>query len=377
MDKAWLDSNVEGSPAVFGDEDRAPYAFILAHFAKHRKTPPLAIFEKSYPAKAYKLKDSGATGAELAEQVRNEIVRAVTEHAIDLIASMHDTGDWDGPLEVLRTTARRLEAGGSVSDELTEIGFGDLDGLPDPVPQIDGILDLGTVTLLSGPSGKGKSFIALDWALSVNTGLAWFGHEATQGNVLYVAAEGAHGQKRRVQAWKQVQDEEPQGRLIIRPANLGNPVHVDELCASVRAGDHRLVVLDTLAKCTAGMDENSAQDMGVAIAAAYRLRDAIEENYTTVLIVHHTGYNTGRARGSSAIAAGVDNVFDVNAYDPHDAITLSCSKRKDGEPPADMSLYLEQVALLGGGTSCVVEQRWPEHTPGEGTATWQGGREPY
>ena len=372
MDKAWLDSNVEGSPAVFGDEDRAPYAFILAHFAKHRKTPPLAIFEKSYPAKAYKLKDSGATGAELAEQIRNEIVRAVTEHAIDLIASMHDTGDWDGPLEVLRTAIRRLEEGNSSGTDPREIDSHDLRSLPDPEPQIEDIVDMGTVVLISGPSSKGKSFIALDWAMSIASGLEWLKHKVTKGNVLYVAAEGAHGQKKRVAAWEQSwlpEGEEVHMKIIIDPASLGSQAHVDYLCARVRAGDHRLVVLDTWAKVTVGMEENSARDMGMAIAAAYQMRDAIKENYTTVLIVHHTGYNTGRARGSSAIAAGVDSVYDVSADDPHDCITLACSKRKDGPLSEDITLYLLQVVLDEGGTSCIVEERFPDRGP--------DGKDPY
>jgi hypothetical protein len=101
------------------------------------------------------------------------------------------------------------------------------------------------------------------------------------------------------------------------------------------------------------VDENSAKEMGIVIASLYKIRDAIVENGTTVLVVHHTGYDTKRARGSSAIAAGVDNVYDIFAEDPHDMISIRCSKRKDGEPAMPSLVRLKQVALTVG-TSCVV-----------------------
>jgi hypothetical protein len=255
----------------------------------------------------------------------------------------------------IKREGKRLDAARAGTTDFPEIGREELDSLPDPDPMIDGILDWGTVTLLSGPSGKGKSFIALDWGLSVASGLPWFGHESIQGSILYVAAEGAHGQKKRIKAWEQAHKTDARFRMITVPVNLSNEAHVDELVKRVRDGERDLVIIDTLAKCTAGVEENSAKEMGVVLAALYRIRDAIEENGTTVLVVHHTGYDTKRARGSSAIAAGVDNVYDIFAEDPHMDIKLTCSKRKDGEPPAPIFMHLEQVALEDdGGTSCVV-----------------------
>ena len=43
-----------------------------------------------------------------------------------------------------------------------------------------------TQAILYGPPGAGKSFVALDFALSVASGRAWHGHEVRQGPVLYV-----------------------------------------------------------------------------------------------------------------------------------------------------------------------------------------------
>jgi len=82
-----------------------------------------------------------------------------------------------------------------------------LKALPDPEPLVDGVLDQGTVALLYGKWGSGKSFIALDWAASVATGRAWQGRSTEQRRVLYVAAEGAFGFKGRVDAHRRPPDD--------------------------------------------------------------------------------------------------------------------------------------------------------------------------
>ena len=60
-----------------------------------------------------------------------------------------------------------------------------------------------------------------------------------------------------------------------------------------------LIIVDTLARCMVGGDENSAKDMGLFIAHADALR---KETGATVLIIHHTGKN-GRASAAAAPCA--------------------------------------------------------------------------
>ena len=66
------------------------------------------------------------------------------------------------------------------------------------------------------------------------------------------------------------------------------------LAEQVQAQDIRLVIFDTLARMSLGLEENSASDMGNAVARFDRLR---RDGETGVMVVHHT------ARGATTAVA--------------------------------------------------------------------------
>src|SRR5277367_510328 len=137
--------------------------------------------------------------------------------------------------------------------------------LPDPEPLIDDVLDRGTVALLYGKWGTAKSFIALDWAASVATGRSWQGRATEQRRALYVAAEGAFGFKGRADAWEigwQHSIHDGDLDVLPKPVNLMRPLDVNNLAALIEWGGYGFVILDTLARCMVGADENSARDCG-------------------------------------------------------------------------------------------------------------------
>ncbi|WP_460359563.1 AAA family ATPase, partial [Mycobacterium sp. ZZG] len=187
-----------------------------------------------------------------------------------------------------------------------------LRGLPDPEPLIDGVLDQGTLALLYGRWGSGKSFIALDWAASVATGRPWQNRACEKRRVLYVAAEGAFGLKGRVDAWERGWDElVTDGELDIlpRPINLTRLAELSALTALIQERRYGLVVLDTLARCMVGADENSAKDCGQVVDALTGIRESTLDGRGVVLGVHHTGKDGRTLRGSSAFEAGADTVY--------------------------------------------------------------------
>jgi hypothetical protein len=116
-----------------------------------------------------------------------------------------------------------------------------------------------------------------------------------------------------------------------------------------------MIVLDTQAMVTIGMDENSAQDMGVFIEAVKLLA---AETGATVLIVHHSGVKGGRARGSTSVRGAMD--VEIEASMTGVTCTMSSTKQKNtGAPPAIMAglnvVNLGEVDELGMAiTSCVL-----------------------
>ena len=220
--------------------------------------------------------------------------------------------------------------------------------LPDPEPLIDNVLDQGTVALLYGKWGTGKSFIAQDWAASVATARPWQGRATQQRRTLYVAAEGAHGLKGRTEAWEQGwRTEIPDGALDIlpRPVNLTNAADVGNLSALISWGGYGFVVLDTLARCMVGADENSAKDCGEVVDVLHRLRQHTPDGRGVVLGVHHTGKDGKTFRGSSVFEAGADTVYSVTLDGA--VIILDREKRKDG-PKVDIHrLKLDRIEGTG------------------------------
>src|SRR5690242_19260464 len=56
---------------------------------------------------------------------------------------------------------------------------------------IEGVLPAESVSMVYGPSGKGKSFWVLDMAACVTTGRKWHGRAVRQGPVVYVAGSSS------------------------------------------------------------------------------------------------------------------------------------------------------------------------------------------
>lgn len=211
------------------------------------------------------------------------------------------------------------------NDSTELLSLDDLDGLPRPAGLIRSWLQLDSIAQIYGPPGSMKSFVALDLAAHVALGWRWYGYHVRQADVVYVAAEGTTGLGNRVKAWRQVHAITP-GRLMVLP----RPVQIvaDEWWQFVQAMAERrpgLIILDTQARMTVGVDESSSRDMGVVIERVEALRRATG---ACVLIVHHTGKDDERgARGSSAQLGAMTTVLRVAKND--DTVTLSSTKEKE------------------------------------------------
>lgn len=210
-----------------------------------------------------------------------------------------------------------------------------------PQPLIEGLLNLDSESWIIGAPGSKKSFVALDFAGHVARGLPWQGMDVTSARVVIVVAEGAGGLGPRIAAWERTYGSMGDDVWILpRPVQAADLKAWAVLREACRRIDPGLVVIDTQARVTVGLEENSAKEMGVYIEAIRSIREATG---ACVLSVHHTGRQGGDARGSSAIDGAQHTELKVKAEGLRGV--LITEKQKDMEPAADVPLIFEVLEV--------------------------------
>jgi hypothetical protein len=206
----------------------------------------------------------------------------------------------------------------------------DLKNLVPPQPLVRGLIYQNTLTQVSGPPGSYKSFIAASVMCSLATGKPFSDFEVPRaGKVVYVAAEGASGINKRILAWCEhykVDPEQLEENLLILPIplQLGNGDQVKQMTDIVGEFGADLLVLDTRARCTVGLEENSATEQGIAIEAADSIRDATR---CTAWGVHHSPKTGPGGRGSNTWDCAVWS--DLRVAGELGIAKLKCEKHKD------------------------------------------------
>lgn len=214
------------------------------------------------------------------------------------------------PETVSATKAQKLPLGIVSAAELP-------DAYTAPDELVQGLLTVGSGSVLYGDSNSGKTFFAVDLAAAVALGVNWMGRRTEQGAVLYLAAESPDSVRSRVQAY--------QGHHGVRMPNffiVQNSINlfkddVDTLAIikavkmieALHNQKIRLIVGDTLARLSAGANENAGQDMGLVIQRFDRIRNECGAHF---LLIHHSGKNAAAgARGWSGVRAAVDVEIEV------------------------------------------------------------------
>lgn len=213
----------------------------------------------------------------------------------------------------------------------------DVEDLEPPGWLIDNCLPQSSLIALYGAPGSLKSFLALDWAYHLAHGMDWAGLECDEPKrVLYVAGEGTAGVKKRLAAWRMhhghVLGGEADGNLVVSDnmPQIGDDEAWPEHRADIEAsGPWDLVVFDTLAYLTFGLEENSNTDM---MRAVKRLTDFAKATGAAVMVVHHTGADGDKLRGATSILAACDTVFRLDKdTQVNGQGRLHMTKQKDAE----------------------------------------------
>jgi hypothetical protein len=207
---------------------------------------------------------------------------------------------------------------------------------------IHNVLEANVLAVLAGPRASFKSFIALDWAMRI----------AAAGNpVVILSGEGA-GLGRRAEAWVQ---EHGNGRTLSElrllalesVANLNAEADMGSLQQGIDEAGIRpaLIIVDTFSKFSAGLDENSNQEVAEYLS---KLTIGLRERYSaTVLLVAHSGHgDSKRPRGASALMANPDAEYIVERPDVQAMVVNVTRERfKDTASMAPVAYEATEVDL--------------------------------
>lgn len=215
---------------------------------------------------------------------------------------------------------------------------------------VEGYLENDALGMLYGPSGGGKSFVAVSLACSIATGTKWFGMSVRQGAVFYIAGEGHQGLARRFSAWTKATDVPITKDTPLFKSNRAvqflDAASADVVTAEVNALAEStgyvpsLIQIDTLARNFGDGDENKQQDANRFIEAM----DALRRQFGChIMVVHHAGHDSERARGSSVFRAAMDQELHVKGANGR--LELLVTKMKDAEIPTPKRFKITQIGL--------------------------------
>lgn len=225
-------------------------------------------------------------------------------------------------------------------------------------------LDVGGVSLLYGASNTGKTFLALDVAFHIASGMDWQGNRVKRGTVLYVVAEGGGGFTRRLKALEigspsLFDNGRENFTYLSKQVDLSGDLDVRAIKAAVCNRLFDLLIVDTLAMTFGDGNENDAQDMTKFVRQVKALGESLECH---VMLVHHPGKDASRgARGSSSLRAAIETEIEIAAENSSGTRTAVITKQREGATGLKVTFDIEQIeiGLDDDGekiTSCVVRQ---------------------
>lgn len=269
----------------------------------------------------------------------------------------HGTGALSALLE--RATEPPIEYALSVAfaDELTN-------EFTPPDEIVEGVLTAGDGSVVYGDTNSGKTFFVIDLACAVARGVPWMGKQTEPGLVIYLAAESPASVRSRIQAYQRHHGVRvPNFAIVQSPIDLfDGDADTDKLIQLVKQIEWqkrqpaRLIIGDTLARLSAGANENAGQDMGLVVRRFDRIRAECKAHF---LLIHHSGKNVAAgARGWSGVRAAVDTEIEVT--DSPAGRCCEITKQRDLPTKGDRIGFKLQVVTMGltkwksPATSCVV-----------------------
>ena len=233
--------------------------------------------------------------------------------------------------------------------ELKVLSTEGLASIPRPKWLIEDFVAQNSTTMLYGPWGLGKSFLALDLALHASTGRDWNGREVVKPlKTMIIVAEGAAWWYRRLLAWEKEYGEVDRDMLlwVPQPVDLfhqGND-ELQQLEAAIDEHRPDVLIVDTWVRCSAayGMNEDKATDTAQAIKNIDHLRD----KYGLAPVIVHHPTKSGNFRGSGNQGASVERIIELKKIEGLDyTFEVHDEKGNHTEPFAPFRMTFKGIDL--------------------------------
>lgn len=191
------------------------------------------------------------------------------------------------------------------------------------------MISKGSVNLIVGDAGCGKTYLMLALAVIVTMGQAFLGYAVKQCPVLLIDEES--GPRRLGQRLGDtmrgygVESNIPLAYLTLERLDLGKPDDIQAIIEAIEETGAGLVIIDALADVMPGCNENDVKDIQPIFMA---LRNIAEETQVAIIVIHHANKN-GDYRGSTAMKAAVDLMLKVTKTG--DVVSVKSEKARDVE----------------------------------------------
>jgi hypothetical protein len=231
---------------------------------------------------------------------------------------------------------------------------------------VQDFIETGSLTNIVAPPASYKSFVALGLGASVASGIPFHDSMTRQGRVLYLCGEGLRGFHNRAEAWENHNNQNLDATFDVLENTFKLQVYEEcvQFLRDLAARSNKsqstggpslkpdLLIIDTLARYSAGVEENSAKEMGSLIENVTDL--FIRQNNMAVILVHHTGRQGSHSRGSSAVDGALDFEYKLTAQkggEDGSSVSIYCSKSKDHEQFPTRTFKLEAVPVRPNTTA--------------------------
>ena len=180
--------------------------------------------------------------------------------------------------------------------------YGKIDFIHDP------LLPEGSITLLCGDAGIGKSYISLYLSILMAEGKDFLGSAMKRKNVLFVDLESSLPLlNTRIQS---IGIKSENIFFYTEGLNFLLKEDIAELKNEILATEAGFCVIDSLMDIIPGINENDSGAMNQIFSA---LRSLVKQTGCSFLIIHHVNKANGDYRGSSAIKGAIDALYTLKS----------------------------------------------------------------